>query len=81
MEVAGLTRLITSPHARIPSVGVFVSALLSKVSSLLVMDIPIVKLPVLGGVRSIMEDAGRILEMGRQYLPAYMKNLKVANAQ
>jgi hypothetical protein len=28
---------------RIPFVGVFVSALLSKVSSLLVMDIPIVK--------------------------------------
>uniref|UniRef100_A0A453I5R0 Vacuolar sorting receptor thioredoxin-like domain-containing protein n=2 Tax=Aegilops tauschii subsp. strangulata TaxID=200361 RepID=A0A453I5R0_AEGTS len=30
-EVAGSTRLITSLHARIPSAGVFVSALLSKV--------------------------------------------------
>jgi hypothetical protein len=28
------------------------------------------QLLVLGGVRSTMEDAGRILEMGRQYLPA-----------
>ena len=28
------------------------------------------QLPVLGGVRSTMEDAGRIPEMGRQYLPA-----------
>jgi hypothetical protein len=39
------------------------------------------QLPVLGGVRSTMEGAGRILKMERQYLPAYMKNLKVANAQ
>ncbi|KAM3313437.1 hypothetical protein ACQJBY_032808 [Aegilops geniculata] len=37
------------------------------------------KLPVLVGVRSTMEDAGKKLRMGRQYLPARMKNLKVAN--
>lgn len=47
----------------------------------MVTDIPIVKLLVLVGVRSIMEGAGRKLKMGRQSLPAQTKYLKVVNVQ
>ena len=47
----------------------------------MVMDISIVKLPVLVDVRSTMEGAGRKVKMGRQSLPAQMKYLKVVSVQ